>query len=173
MTEPGFEHHRDYKWILRACVAVVAGEWSIPFTHDQTILCLEICTLWMEWVTLRRKHITLLEGRGHLLRHHSSQVMMWAWQICYLYTLAVYHREWNIPEADSLVSLFYLLESESHLVMPDSLWPHGLYHSWNSLGQNTGVDSRSLLQGIFPTQGLNPGLLHCRWILYQLSRKGS
>ena len=41
--------------------------------------------------------------------------------------------------------------------------------SWNSPGQNTGVGSRSLLQGIFPTQGWNPGLLHCRWILYQLS----
>ena len=43
----------------------------------------------------------------------------------------------------------------------------------NSLGQNTGVGSLSLLQGIFPTQGLNPGLLHCRQILYQLSHKGS
>ena len=31
----------------------------------------------------------------------------------------------------------------------------------------------ALLQGIFPTQGLNPGLLHCRWILYQLSHKGN
>ena len=39
---------------------------------------------------------------------------------------------------------------------------------WNSPGQNTGMGSRSLLQGIFPTQGLNPGHLHCRWILYQL-----
>ena len=36
--------------------------------------------------------------------------------------------------------------------------PHGLYSPWNSLGQNTGVGSLSLLQGIFPTQGLNPGL---------------
>ena len=44
---------------------------------------------------------------------------------------------------------------------------------WNSLGQNTGVGSLSLLQGIFPTQGLNPGPLHCRWVLYQLSHKGS
>ena len=44
---------------------------------------------------------------------------------------------------------------------------------WNSLGQNTGVSSLSLLQGIFPTQGLNPGLPHCRRILYQLSQKGS
>ena len=38
---------------------------------------------------------------------------------------------------------------------------------------NTGVGSLSLLQGIFPTQGSNPGVPHCRWILYQLSHKGS
>ena len=44
---------------------------------------------------------------------------------------------------------------------------------WNSPGQNTGVGSLSLLQGIFPTQGLNAGLLLCRWNLYQLSYKGS
>ena len=54
-----------------------------------------------------------------------------------------------------------------------TLWSHGLYSPWNSPGQNTGVGSLSLLQGIFPTQGLNLGLLHCRWILYQLSHKGS
>ena len=51
--------------------------------------------------------------------------------------------------------------------------PHGLYSPWNSPGQTTGVGSLSLLQGIFPTQGSNPGLPHCRWILYQLSCKGS
>ena len=48
-----------------------------------------------------------------------------------------------------------------------------LYSPWNSPGHNTGVSSLSLLQGIFPTQGLNSGLPHCRWILYQLSHKGS
>ena len=64
-------------------------------------------------------------------------------------------------------------ESESHLVVSDSSQPHGLYCPWNSPGQNTGVDSLSLLQGIFPTQGSNPGLPHCRWILYQLSHRGS
>ena len=53
------------------------------------------------------------------------------------------------------------------------LWPHGLYSPWNSPGQNTGVGSCSLLQGIFPTWGSNQGLLHCRRILYQLSHKGS
>ena len=57
--------------------------------------------------------------------------------------------------------------------MSDSLRPHVLYRPWSSPGQNTGVGSLSLLQRIFPTQGLNPGLLHCRLILYQLSHKGS
>ena len=62
---------------------------------------------------------------------------------------------------------------ESHSVVSDSLWPHGLNSPWNSPGQNTGVGSLSLLQGIFPTQGLNSGLSHCRQILYQLSHQGS
>ena len=58
-------------------------------------------------------------------------------------------------------------------VMSDVLRPCGICSPWNSPGQNTGVGSRSLLQGIFPTQGLNLGLLHCKRILYQLSHKGS
>ena len=58
-------------------------------------------------------------------------------------------------------------------VVSDSLWPHGLYSPWNSPGQNTGVGSYSLLQDIFPTQELNPGLPHCRQILSQLSHEGS
>ena len=64
-------------------------------------------------------------------------------------------------------------ESESRSVVCDSLQPHGLYSPWNSSGQNTGVSSLSLLQGIFPTQELNPDFLHCRQILYQLRYKGS
>ena len=62
---------------------------------------------------------------------------------------------------------------KSHSVLYDSLWPHGLHSPWNSSGQNTGVGSLSLLQGIFPTQGLNPCLLRCSRILYQLSHRGS
>ena len=64
-------------------------------------------------------------------------------------------------------------ESESRSVLSNSLPLHGLYSPWNSPGQNTGVGSLSLLQEIFPTQGSNPGLPHCRRILYQLSHKGS
>ena len=57
--------------------------------------------------------------------------------------------------------------------MSYSLRPHGLCSPWNSPGQNTGVGSLFLLKGIFPTQRLNPGLLHCRHILNQLNHKGN
>ena len=61
-------------------------------------------------------------------------------------------------------------ESESHLC-PTLCDPMDCIV--NSPGQNTGVGSHSLLQGIFPTQGLNLGLLHYRQIPYQLSYQGS
>ena len=67
----------------------------------------------------------------------------------------------------------HYIESESPSVMSDSLQLRGLYSPWNSPGQNIGVGRFILLQGIFPTRGSNPGLPHCRWILYQLSHKVS
>ena len=65
------------------------------------------------------------------------------------------------------------LKTESRSAVFDSWWPHGLHSPWNPPGQNTGVGSCSLLRGLFPTQGLNPGLTHCGQILYQLSHMGS
>ena len=64
-------------------------------------------------------------------------------------------------------------ETESHSDVADTLRPHGLYSPLNSPGQDTGVGRLFLLQGIFQIQGSNPGLLHRRRILYQLSHKGS
>ena len=69
--------------------------------------------------------------------------------------------------------LIYESESESHSVVSESSQPHGLHSPWNSPGQNTGVGSLSLLQGIFATQGSNAGVPHFGWILYQLSHKGN
>ena len=68
-------------------------------------------------------------------------------------------------------------ESVSHSVMSVSVWPHGpqlarLLCPWNPPGKSTGVGCHFLLQGIFLTQASNPGLLHCRQILYQLTYKG-
>ena len=64
-------------------------------------------------------------------------------------------------------------ERKNCSVVSNSLRPHGLYSPWNSPRQNTGVGSLSIFQGIIPNQGSNPGSLHCRRILYQLSHKGS
>ena len=73
--------------------------------------------------------------------------------------------DWVTDLIWSYLILCSLVKSESCSVVSKSLWPHGLYSPWNSPGQNTGVGSISLLQGIFPTQGLNPGLPHCRRII--------
>ena len=83
-------------------------------------------------------------------------------------TLWVYLKKWTIPYRCPISS-----ESESLSVVSDSLQPHVLHSSWNSPGQNPRVGSLSLLQGIFPTQGWNPGLPHCTQILYQLNHQGS
>ena len=82
--------------------------------------------------------------------------------------LSSFHRSTDLKVGCKLTSSS---KSESHSVMPDSLRFHGLYSPWNSLDQNTGVCNFSLVQGIFPNQGSNPGLLYCRQILYQLNHK--
>jgi len=82
-------------------------------------------------------------------------------------------QETKIPRAAKCAQQRKEKKSESRSVESDSLWPHGLYSPRNSPGQNTGVGTLSLPQGVFPTQGSNPALLHCKWILYQLNHKGN
>ena len=79
----------------------------------------------------------------------------------------------SFPCTEQLPAIYFTQESGSHPVVSDSLRPRELYSPWNSAGRNTGVGSLSLLQGIFPTQELSPGLPHCRCLLYQLSHNGS
>ena len=76
------------------------------------------------------------------------------------YFASVWDEKWKVK-----------IENVSHSVVLDSLWPHGLWPTrllrpWDSSGKNTGVGCHILLQEIFPTQGLNSGLLDCRIILY-------
>ena len=73
--------------------------------------------------------------------------------------------------------IFWESESASHSVVSDSLRPHGLYSSWNSPHQKSGVGSLSLLQGIFPTRGWTQvSCIAGRFFFFffnQLSHKGS
>ena len=64
-------------------------------------------------------------------------------------------------------------EGENRSVVSDSLQPHGPYSPWNSQARILEWVAFPFIQGIVPTQGSNPGLPHCRQILYQLSHKGS
>ena len=91
-----------------------------------------------------------------------SKIIIKRATLCWIYSLLFPQ---NLPQCHASIK-----ESESCSVVSNSLRPHGLYFS---PGQNTGVGSLSLLQAIFPTQGLNPGLLHCRRILSQLNHQGS
>ena len=67
------------------------------------------------------------------------------------------------------------LVTQSYLTLGDPMdcSPPGSSVRGDSPGKNTGVGCHALLQGIFPTQGSNPSLPYCRWILYQLSHKES
>ena len=73
----------------------------------------------------------------------------------------------------SLLLIRVLCSVVSSSLQPCGLWPARLLCPWDSPGKNTGVGCHALLQGVFPTQGSNLGLQHCRRILYQLSHKGS
>ena len=68
----------------------------------------------------------------------------------------------SVPAMKSCLALFNPMDplQQARLLCP-----------WNSPGKNTGVDCHTLLQGIFLTQVLNPGLPHCKWILYHLSHQ--
>ena len=140
----------------------------------QTQFCLSLCGISGSWCTQG-----LFESCGHLCQFDSKHEFMpptiflglllcpWMWGI------SSKSRQCWTTTTTAPATLLGLLYSESHSVVCNSLWPHPLYSPQNSPGQNTGVNTLSLLQGIFPTQGLNPGLPRCRRILYQLTPKGS
>ena len=105
-------------------------------------------------------------------RKHELTYSHYRCYIVKLKTAVLINRWWFKILKETMLQILAVKWSESHSVLSNSLRPHGLYSPWNSPGWNTGVGSLSLFQEIFPTQGLNPGLLHWRRILYQLSHKG-
>ena len=117
----------------------------------------------------RSDHVSTQLHKGHLkAKGRSLRVKPFLWQLDLGLTSL-----WKCEKNRFLLFKLPEHEHESHSIVSDSLWLDELHSPWNSPGQNTGVGSLSLLQGIFPTQGSNPGLPHCRWILYQLSYHGS
>ena len=89
------------------------------------------------------------------------------------------YNPWGRKESDTTERLLcvcvlcFVTQSRPNLCDPmDCRLPGTSVHG-DSPGKNTGVGCHTLLQGIFPTQGLNPGLPQCRRILYHLSHQGN
>ena len=84
----------------------------------------------------------------------------------FIYVLSIRYPLCDVPAAVLCLSL--------SCVWPTPwTWPSRLLCPWDSPGRNTGVACHALFQGIFPSQGSNPGLPRCRQILYWLSHQGS
>ena len=88
------------------------------------------------------------------------------------YLLYLLHwQEDSLPLSHHTVLL--CLGAQSCLILCNPMDYSWLFCPWDSPGKNTGVDCHAFLQGIIPTQGSSPGLLHCRWIFYPLSHHRS
>ena len=102
----------------------------------------------------------------------------WCPNFCYF---CLGNTSWILTEGQEvcvpgLLGLLSISQSESEVAQSYlTLWDLMDYSlpSMDVPGKNTGVGCHILLQGIFPTQGLNLGLPHCRWMLYPLSHQGS
>ena len=118
---------------------------------------------------LRETETTVLP-QGFLICRFQDTICMYPfWIVILLFPYKVrslFNRKRETSTKSCRAWSFRILWSESCSVVSDCLRLHGQYSPWNSPGQNTQVGSLSLLQGIFPTQGSNPGLPHCRQILY-------
>ena len=116
-----------------------------------------------------------LSTEGLCQQHRASQQRLGGTISCMQAVRASSYSTWVC--CSHLIHVFSLLtrESESGSVMANSLWPHEFrcLCLWNSLGKHTEVGCHTLLQGIFPNQRLNLGVLHCRQILCHLSHLGS
>ena len=132
------------------------------------------------------KYVSFCKLFGKIIDVSNSSLSIWSgistwqcnwkkkWMFAFDFVLLLLRRKFHIVMLWSISLLINHGAGEKKVKVAQlcpTLRPHGLYSPWNSPGQNTGLGSLSLLQGIFPTQGLNPGLPHCRWILCQLSNR--
>jgi len=119
-------------------------------------------------------------GQQHLPSWSSQSTGFWQW-CTFVYRLSKAvglnlfknYKECNHLPIKPCTVLCFVPQSCPTLCSPMDCGPPGSSANGDSSGNNTGVGCHALLQGIFPTQGSNTGLPHCRRILYQLSHKRS
>ena len=128
------------------------------------------------YIILRKNtHSVLRSLQMSILNHIILEVHLkaqhdWVRTSCHAHNSFIKHGVCYYPHVTGESEI--LAQSCLTLCDPMDHKPARLLCPWNSPGKNTGVGCHFLLQGIFPTQELNPDLLHCRWTLYHLSHQG-
>ena len=133
---------------------------------------------WTGWIFLQSKGPGDKTWQAVKVLRQGSEVL-WAWleagnvgvgssgfSIYHLLSLSIINHLSIIYLSSMYLKKVKVLVTQLCATLCDPMNSANLLCPWNSPGKNTGVGSHSLLQGIFPTQGLNLGLLHCRQILY-------
>ena len=112
-------------------------------------------------------------GRPVVLQFPGSQRVWHSWvtELNYIHILVIGHPPVSVSQLRKLHWWFSCCCVQ--LLRSHELLSARLLCPWDSPGENTGVGCYFLLQGVFPSQELNPGLLHCRKMLYRLSYKAS
>ena len=142
---------------------------STTCSHSETLLFLHPLKHKRSWIpTISRKSLEEVCPMFSFPHPDTSRLLTFCWQELGLLTTSGLG---NVVQLRGLES-----ENACCAVISDSLWSHGLWPTrllcpWNSPGKNTEVGCHALLQRIFPTQGWNLGLLHCRQILYHLTHQ--
>ena len=110
---------------------------------------------WTGWISLQSKELSRVFSNTTVQKHQFFGAQLSSQSNSHIHTRPLEKPE---PWLDGSVV--------SNSLRPHELYPARLLCPWESPGKNIGVDCNTLLQGIFLTQGSNPGLLHYRWILY-------
>ena len=129
----------------------------------------KISQVWFQWENFSDVPVNwaLKKKKKFFFNYHPAKLL----SICFL-PLQVWKGKWQLSKPFLMVSMCVCV-CVNPSVVSNSLWRQGLQPTrllcpWDFPGKNTGVGSHSLLQGIFPTQGSNPGLLHCRQIFFTI-----
>ena len=122
---------------------------------ESQFLTLEICSFQTLVIYLREAPLIISHLKLALEKWHVAPESVYPW-VTKSFALLIFP---SLGKSSHRLKYFKFqeCESESHSVVSDSLQPHGLYSTWNSPGQNTGLGSLSLLQWIFLTQESNRG----------------
>ena len=135
----------------------------------------------------KNEYIYIICPKNSIFRNFSLDIFLFVLiEICVCMCVYIYtHTHTYMDEIRIFIAVLFVIAKAGNILLcllaqscltlcdPKECSPPGSSIHGDSPGKNTGVGCHALFQGIFPTQGRNPGLLHCRWIHYHLSHQGS